>query len=70
MKLPMREKYLDEMMPTWVGWPCGDGTWDIVHEDDILHNVFRQVPEKLAAEIIDLQNKFKKDLANLCVLKG
>lgn len=64
MKLPMREKYLDEM--TGGAWfifgQHSDGSVDIV---DLNRGIIEFLPRDIAEQVCELQNEFYKRLAVL-----
>ena len=60
MRIPVREKYVDEAVGVWVVFGTrGDGTVDIGdgHED-----VFRGIPESVAEDLCALQAEFRHQL--------
>lgn len=62
MKLPCKEKYVDERVPDWVALRNADGTFDVCQSDDWENSIFRCLEENQAKYIVLLQNHFKINL--------
>ena len=68
MKYPMREKYLDKIVPPWFIFGIHPGT-DKVDISDSNRDVFTEMPEELAKQVIELRDEFKLKLYNLIGMK-
>lgn len=67
MKYPMREKYLDEIVPAWLIFGThSEGTVDI---SDTNRDVFTDMPPEFAAQVVELRDEFKLKLLNLIGIK-
>jgi hypothetical protein len=65
MKLPMREKYVDERVGVWIvfGWHF-DGSVDVSSKGQ---DLFTQIPLDVADRLCELQEEFREKLyALLC----
>lgn len=60
MKLPCKEKYVDEAVPDWCARKNINGTWDVVV--DFTHDVFFSMSQDQAETIANIQQEFKQQL--------
>lgn len=66
MKVPMREKYVDEVVGVWNVFGSRDGGVDI---SDGNRDVFREIPLERAEKIVIAQAEFREKLYTILCCK-